>query len=79
MSTDYKRLYRSRSDRMFSGLCAGMGQYVGIDPTVVRVLFALGGIFLFPMPIIIYGAMMLIVPEEPASNVEVTKSEEIQS
>ncbi|MBE0699894.1 MAG: PspC domain-containing protein, partial [Anaerolineaceae bacterium] len=31
-----KRLYRSRSDRMFSGLCAGLGSYLGLDPTVVR-------------------------------------------
>jgi phage shock protein PspC (stress-responsive transcriptional regulator) len=60
-----KRLYRSRSDRMISGLCAGLGQYIGIDPTIVRLLFALGGIFLFPTPILIYIVMMLIVPEEP--------------
>jgi phage shock protein C len=68
MSDDYKRLYRSRSDRMFSGLCAGLGQYIGLDPTVVRVLFALSSIFLFPMPIIVYGVMMLVVPEEPANS-----------
>jgi phage shock protein C len=66
MSNDYKRLYRSRTDRMFSGLCAGVGEYVGMDPTVVRVIFALAAIFLFPAPLIIYFAMMLIVPEEPA-------------
>ena len=62
---DYKRLYRSRSDRMISGLCAGLGQYIGLDPTVVRLLFALSAIFLFPMPIIVYLVMMLVIPEEP--------------
>lgn len=66
MPTDYKRLYRSRTDRMFSGLCAGLGEYIGMDPTVVRVGVALGSIFLFPTPIIIYLVMMVIVPEEPA-------------
>ncbi len=71
MPTDYKRLYRSQSDRMFSGLCAGIGQYAGIDPTVVRALFALSAIFLFPMPIIIYGVLMLIVPLEPTPGAEV--------
>ncbi len=65
MPTEYKRLYRSRTDQMFSGLCGGLGQYIGIDPTVVRALFALGSIFLFPAPIIIYVALMLIVPLEP--------------
>ncbi len=65
MPTEYKRLYRSRTDQMFSGLCGGLGQYLGIDPTVVRALFALGAIFLFPAPIIVYVALMLIVPLEP--------------
>lgn len=60
-----KRLYRSRSDRMISGLCAGLGQYLGMDPTVIRLIFVLTGIFLFPAPILIYLIMMLVVPEEP--------------
>ncbi len=67
MTTDYKRLYRSHSNRMFSGLCAGLGEYIGMDPTVVRIGVALGSIFLFPTPIIIYLVMMFIVPEEPVS------------
>jgi phage shock protein C len=61
----YKRLYRSRNDRMLSGLSAGMGEYIGMDPTVVRLIWALSAIFLFPAPILIYFVMMLIVPEEP--------------
>lgn len=67
MPNEYKRLYRSRSDRMFSGLCAGLGEYIGTDPTVVRVIFALTAIFAFPAPVIVYLAMMLVVPEEPVS------------
>jgi phage shock protein PspC (stress-responsive transcriptional regulator) len=67
MTDTYKRLYRSRKDRMFSGLCAGLGEYIGLDPTVVRLIFALSAIFLFPMPIIVYGVMMLVVPEAPDS------------
>lgn len=60
-----KRLYRSRNDRMISGLCAGLGQYLGMDPTVIRLIFVLTGIFLFPAPILVYLIMMLVVPEEP--------------
>ncbi len=67
MSNEYKRLYRSRSDRMFSGLCAGLGQYLGIDPTVVRVVVALGCIFAFPLAEIAYFIMMVVVPEEPVT------------
>lgn len=68
-----RRLYRSTSDRMFSGLCAGLGHYIGLDPTIVRLIFALSAIFLFPMPIVVYFVMMLIVPEEPAPVPPVTE------
>lgn len=74
MSADYKRLYRSRSDRMVSGLCAGLGEYLGVDPTIVRLLFALGTIFLFPLPLLAYFVMMLIVPEEPVASKDVIES-----
>jgi phage shock protein C len=66
MTDNMKHLYRSRSDRMFSGLAAGLGNYVNLDPTIVRLIFALSSIFAFPIPLIIYLVMMLIVPEEPA-------------
>jgi phage shock protein C len=65
MTENMKRLYRSRSDRMISGLSSGLGIYIGLDPTVVRLIFAISTVFLFPFPIIVYGVMMLIVPEEP--------------
>ncbi len=78
MSENYKRLYRSRSDRMFSGLCAGLGQYLGVDPTVVRALFAMSAIFLFPMPIVVYLVLLFVIPEEPLSSA-VTPVSTIQS
>jgi len=75
MTESYKRLYRSRSDRMISGLSAGLGQYIGLDPTVVRLIFALSSIFLFPMPVIVYLVMMLVVPEEPLTVAQVEGGE----
>ena len=42
-----KRLYRSRSNRMVAGVCAGVAEYFGIDPTVVRVLWAIVSVFAF--------------------------------
>jgi len=42
MSTEYKQLTRSISNRMIAGVCAGLGDYLNIDPTVVRLLFVLG-------------------------------------
>ena len=34
-----KQLYRSDNNRMFMGVCAGIGEYFNIDPAVVRLLF----------------------------------------
>ena len=35
-----KKLYRSKSDRMLVGVCAGVAEYFDIDPTLVRVAWA---------------------------------------
>ncbi len=62
-----KKLYRSRTNRMFGGVCGGLGEFFGLDATLVRLLFVLGTIFGFGSFVVIYIAMILIVPEEPAS------------
>jgi len=36
---DYRRLYRSRTDRKIAGVCGGLAQYLNVDPTVVRIIF----------------------------------------
>jgi len=62
MSSDVKKLYRSTNDRMIGGVCGGLGEYLGIDPTVIRLIFVLialtGG-----AGVLIYLIMFLVVPE----------------
>lgn len=36
-----KKLYRSNTNRMLCGVCGGIGEYFNIDPTIVRLLWAL--------------------------------------
>ncbi|MFC5581289.1 PspC domain-containing protein [Rhodanobacter terrae] len=59
-----KRLYRSRNDRKFAGVCGGIAEYYGWDPTLVRVawivLTLLGG-----SGILIYLILWLVMPESP--------------
>jgi phage shock protein PspC (stress-responsive transcriptional regulator) len=59
-----KRLYRSRNDRTLAGVCAGIAEYYGWDPTMVRVawviLTLLGG-----SGILLYLIMWLVMPEAP--------------
>ena len=39
---EIKTLTRSKSNRMIAGVCAGLADYLNIDPTVMRLLFVLG-------------------------------------
>jgi phage shock protein C len=59
-----KRLFRSRQDRMLGGVCGGLAEYLGLDPTVVRLVFLLL-FFLGGQGLLVYLIMWLIVPEEP--------------
>jgi phage shock protein PspC (stress-responsive transcriptional regulator) len=65
MSDPNKKLYRSRN-RMVGGVCAGLGEYLNIDPTVVRVIVVLGVFFTFSGAALVYLAMWLLIPEAPA-------------
>ena len=67
MSTQYKQLFRSRTNRMIGGVCAGLGEYFGIDPTLVRVLFVVGSLLGFAGAFLPgYLIMLIVVPNEQA-------------
>ena len=59
-----KRLYKSRSNRMVCGVCGGIAEYLKLDPTVIRLLFALF-CFLGGSGILVYIIAAIIIPEEP--------------
>jgi Putative stress-responsive transcriptional regulator len=57
-----KRLYRSTIDRKIAGVCGGVGEYFGIDPVIVRVIFA---VLLFTgLGVIAYLIMWILVPKK---------------
>jgi phage shock protein C len=68
METPSKKLYRSRSNRMIAGVCAGLGDFFGIDPTLVRLIFVLGVILGFGSFGFVYLVMLFIVPEAAVSS-----------
>ena len=63
MDPNYRQLRRSTSDRMIAGVCAGIGEYANIDPTIVRLLAALLFFLTGPGMIVAYIIMALIIPE----------------
>ncbi len=60
-----KKLTRSLNDRMLAGVCAGLADYLGMDPTVIRLIFVLLFFVSGPGILLAYLIMMMIVPEEP--------------
>ena len=59
-----KRLYRNESEKMIAGVCSGLGDYMGLDPTVMRLIF----ILLFIMGgqgLLVYLILWLIMPLAP--------------
>ena len=59
-----KKLERPRTGRMLAGVCAAIANYVNIDATVVRVIYALLTVFTAFCGAIVYFILMLIIPEE---------------
>ena len=64
MDNNNKKLTRSRSDRMLAGVCGGLAAYFGLDPSLVRIGYALLRFFTVFASIRVYLIMWLIVPEE---------------
>jgi phage shock protein C len=62
-----RRLTRSESDRMVAGVCGGLGEHLGIDPTLVRIVFVILALF-GASGLVLYVALWLIVP--PASRAD---------
>ena len=58
-----KKLYRSNINKMLCGVCGGIGEYFNIDPTIIRLIWA---IFACSVPgIIAYFVAAIIIPLAP--------------
>lgn len=64
-----KRLARSRNQRMFLGVCGGLGEYFDLDPTVVRLIFVVAT-FVGGASIAVYAVLALIMPAQESVDME---------
>jgi phage shock protein PspC (stress-responsive transcriptional regulator) len=61
------RLVRSTTDRMLAGVCGGLARWIGVDPTLVRVLVAFATFFTAIVPgIILYVILAMAIPSDDA-------------
>ncbi|MBQ9844255.1 MAG: PspC domain-containing protein [Oscillospiraceae bacterium] len=63
-----KKLYRSTQNKMIAGVCSGLAEYINIDPTIIRVIWALIG--LTGTGLIAYLVCALIIPEKPSNIID---------
>lgn len=59
----YKKIYRSRTDKVIGGVCGGLGKYFEIDPVLIRVIFVLLAFF-HGSGLIIYLILLIVIPQE---------------
>ena len=63
--TQEKRLYRSKTNRVFAGICGGLGEYMNVDPVILRLVWVLVVIFTGIFPgVIAYFISIFIIPEK---------------
>lgn len=62
-----KKLYRSKDNRMIAGVLGGVGEYLRIDPVVVRLVFLILTLFSHVIPaLVVYLMAALIIPIYPS-------------
>lgn len=59
-----RRLHRSRDDRMIAGVCGGIAEHLGVDPTLVRLLAVVGVILGFGSVALAYLICWVVIPQE---------------
>ena len=62
---DRKRLYKSTNERMICGVCGGIGDYLNVDPTIIRLIWVVAAAASCGMALLAYFISAVIIPEEP--------------
>jgi phage shock protein C len=62
-----KSLHRSRRHRMLAGVCGGLADWLGWDPTLVRIVYVVVSVCSAAFPgILVYLVLWLVMPQAPA-------------
>ena len=64
-----KKLYRSLTNKKIAGVCGGLANYLNIDPTIVRLIWALV-VLCAGAGLLAYIVCALVIPEEPSNVID---------
>jgi phage shock protein PspC (stress-responsive transcriptional regulator) len=70
-------LYRCRHDRRIAGVASGLAEFFGLDVSLMRVLWFLSIFFTGGLSILLYLALVLIVPQEPMTDVDIAEAAQL--
>ena len=63
MGNDYRKLTRSASNRTICGVCGGIGEYLNIDPTIIRIIWIFCSLAGCGTGLVVYLIAALVIPE----------------
>jgi len=77
MSSD-KKLTRSVDDRWVAGVCGGLGEHFGIDPTLIRVIFVLATLLFSAVVggLVLYAILWVLMPEAEVPSAKILSEDE---
>lgn len=55
------KLTLSQSNKIIFGVCGGIGEYFGLDATIIRILFVMAAVIGFGSPVIVYIVLYLVM------------------
>ena len=64
MGNDYKKLVRSQTNRTICGVCGGIGEYLNVDPTLIRFIWLICSLASCGTGLFVYLVAALIIPED---------------
>jgi phage shock protein C len=74
-----KKLYRSETNKIISGVLGGVGEYLDVDPTIVRLIYALLTILTGAIPgLLFYFLALFIIPTKQHFNIHTVSDEEVE-
>ncbi|MEI7620247.1 MAG: PspC domain-containing protein [Candidatus Falkowbacteria bacterium] len=76
MSEPIKKFYRSRTDRIIWGVCGGLGEYFGVDSTLIRIAFILLA-FGSGVGVMLYIILALLVPNSPEEKIKASEKVDV--
>jgi phage shock protein C len=70
-----KKLRRSRTDKMLTGVSGGWADYLGVDPTVLRIGLVGAAVLSAGVTLPLYAAAVFLTPEQEAAEAPETETE----